>query len=143
MFTKTTICLGFVAMITFPTLTAEEPYPAIHSPKTAYMLLGQEISVHMGIIPYQVKGVLKAESNYNPTAVGDHGLAYGIAQFHKPTFNQYEKLYFTATGNHLEYESSTDQITLLCWMWKTYPQTKLQWSTYRTLYLHHENHQRR
>lgn len=33
--------------------------------------------------------ILQCESSFNSTAIGDHGLAYGIAQFHKDTFYEF------------------------------------------------------
>jgi hypothetical protein len=35
---------------------------------------------------------IQGESNWNPKAVGDGKKAYGIAQFHKPTFTAFARL---------------------------------------------------
>jgi len=33
--------------------------------------------------------LIRCESTFNKTAIGDSGRAYGLLQFHKPTFEQY------------------------------------------------------
>lgn len=50
---------------------------------------------------------IQCESNFNVTAVGDHGLAYGLSQFHKTTFDSYCK------GN---YHSAKDQLVCMAQM---------------------------
>ena len=49
------------------------------------------------------------ESSGIEDAVGDHGLAYGVLQFHKATFNQYKDRYELFW---LKYENSKHQIRL-------------------------------
>lgn len=132
---RITISFLMAALILVPSMIkADDIVPLSYPTRVAVMLLADSISAETGVSPFQVKSVLKAESGYNPAAVGDHGLAHGPAQFHQATFNQYEALYFTATNQHLNYDSAQDQITLMAWMWKTYPSSKLQWSTYRKLF---------
>jgi len=48
-----------------------------------------------------IKCLAKLESGYRTDVYGDKGLAYGILQYHKPTFNRF------CTGN---YYSAQDQI---------------------------------
>lgn len=55
--------------------------------------------------------VIKCESGFDPKAIGDGGLAYGIAQFHKQTFDAFSK----EEGETLNYHSTYDQIKLLSW----------------------------
>jgi len=53
--------------------------------------------------------IIECESNWRPNVYGDGGKAYGLAQFHKPTWNWLCGLY----GVDLDYYNSQDQITLL------------------------------
>lgn len=117
-----------------PTILQADSIDTIPTGKAFYMVLADEVSSAYSISAPMVKSVLKNESDFNPMAVGDHGLAKNVAQFHKTTFDMYEIKYFKATGNHLNYDSGEDQVKLLCWMWKTDPSTKNLWSTYRRLY---------
>lgn len=56
--------------------------------------------------------ILKCESNFRHDVWGDNGRAYGIAQFHKPTFEWLKGL---ANMRCLEWKSEKDQIKLLDW----------------------------
>ncbi len=105
--------------------------PLSNTPKVAYMLLANELGAFYSIPPARIKHVLKHESGYSQDAVGDHGKAIGVAQFHKQTFIGNEQLYFTANNQHLNYDSGVDQIKLMTWMWKTYPKSTGQWTTYK------------
>lgn len=55
--------------------------------------------------------IVACESSFNHKAVGDGGKAYGLAQFHKPTFYRMAK----KAGYDGEWKSSKYQITLLKW----------------------------
>jgi len=55
--------------------------------------------------------IVACESSFNRKAVGDGGKAYGLAQFHKPTFYMMAK----KAGYDGRWESSKDQIRLLKW----------------------------
>ena len=55
--------------------------------------------------------LFKCESDFRENAVGDNGLAYGIAQFHKQTFEAFAK----QEGEKLNYHSTYDQIKLTAW----------------------------
>lgn len=68
--------------------------------------------------------VIFCESSYNPNAIGDQGLARGLAQFHKGTFDYFSKL----MGEKLDYYSYNDQVKLMSWIWANYPQYRNQWS---------------
>jgi hypothetical protein len=56
--------------------------------------------------------IISKESSWNPYAIGDNGKAYGLAQFHKETFDMFSKKY----GISLDYYNSKDQIILLILM---------------------------
>ena len=114
-----------------PTIIEADEIAAPPTGKAFYMVLADEASITYAVPAVEIKTVLKHESDYDPVAVGDHGLARGIAQFHKETFDQYESYYHKSTGLHLNYVSGEDQIRLMAWMWKNYSKTKLLWSTYR------------
>ena len=56
---------------------------------------------------------LNCESGYRHDGVyGDSGLAYGIAQFHEPTFNGFKK---SAGLPELDYMNREYQIQLMAW----------------------------
>lgn len=57
-------------------------------------------------------GVARCESEFKTTAVGDSGLAYGVYQFHQPTFKEFAKAYGDPS---LEYKNTEDQIELAMW----------------------------
>lgn len=57
-------------------------------------------------------GVIECESGGNPDAVGDHGLARGLAQFHRDTF--YE-MAAQAKMKGMQWQNSIHQMKLLNW----------------------------
>jgi hypothetical protein len=128
------VCLGIAIAIMLPSMTTADTIVPAPPFKASVMLAIDSLSTQTGIPSSLVKNIVKNESGYDEDAIGDHGLAHNVAQFHQETFDQYEKLYFNATGRHLNYDSATDQITLMCWMFKNYPQSKDLWSTYRRIY---------
>lgn len=75
----------------------------------------------------EISRVIFCESSNNPNAKGDGGRAFGVAQFHKPTFDSFSKL----MGEKLDYYSYHDQIKLMAWIWKNYPQYKSHWTCSR------------
>lgn len=68
-----------------------------------------------GISEKMFTAVIRCESSFNPTVYGDGGRAYGLLQFHEPTFLSFAKQYEKKTGQLLNYESPKDQITLGAW----------------------------
>ena len=56
--------------------------------------------------------IVALESSYKVDAVGDHGLAYGPAQFHEATFNWLKK---KSRFYWLDYHNAADQLLLLNW----------------------------
>lgn len=67
-----------------------------------------EVPKKYGVNPVIVQKVAFCESSYRYNVYGDGGHAYGVLQFHKPTFEQFEKKY----GEELNYDSSLDQTKL-------------------------------
>lgn len=76
----------------------------------------------------QLEGVINCESGWRPTVYGDGGHAYGLLQFHKPTFEMWEK----QMGEDMDYYSSFDQIKMGAWAFsKGYTS---HWTCYTKLY---------
>lgn len=134
MFNRIIIFLGILAAITLPTVLEADSIVPPTSQKVAYMLLINAYSTRSNVSAAEVKNVIKHESNYVSGAIGDHGAAYGIGQYHADEFNHYAALYFKATGEKLDYHSDRDQIVLMTFQWKNYPKSRNDWSTYRKLY---------
>ena len=60
--------------------------------------------------------VARCESEFKTTAVGDGGKAYGVYQFHKPTFREFA----AKSGEEgLEYKDPEDSIKLAMWAFST------------------------
>ncbi|HBM45676.1 MAG: hypothetical protein UT05_C0004G0018 [Parcubacteria group bacterium GW2011_GWF2_38_76] len=57
------------------------------------------------------RAIAYCESNYVPNARGDNGKAYGVYQFHKPTFEMFSRL----KGEKLDYYNPEDNIKLAIW----------------------------
>ena len=52
--------------------------------------------------------IIRKESSWNPTNIGDSGNAYGLLQFHQSTFDMFSKKY----GLELDRNNPIDQIVL-------------------------------
>lgn len=85
--------------------------PVEVQPKTTAELI-KEAEVKYGLKADILLKTLWCESHFEHEGLyGDNGLAYGIAQFHKPTFLAFEK----ESGMDLEYTDKEDQIELAGW----------------------------
>lgn len=73
--------------------------------------------------------VCRCESNFEPKAVGDHGLAKGIFQYHKSTFEDFSSL----LGEKLEYTSYKDQAKLTAYVFAKHPELRKHWSCFRKI----------
>ena len=60
---------------------------------------------------------------------GDHGVAYGVFQFHEATFNSFRK---TAGMPELEYKDLESQIKLASWAFDN--NLEFHWTCYRMFY---------
>jgi hypothetical protein len=96
---------------------SETPTPEEIKEAIVYMSPNKEVAD-------QILNTVFCESSFRYNAVGDGGLAYGIAQFHKPTFDEF------CEGN---YYSTKDQLQCMLKMWET-PKLKLHWSCYKNIY---------
>ena len=71
----------------------------------------------------------QCESSLNPKAVGDHGLAKGIFQYHKSTFIWMSSL----MEEELDYYSTNDQAKLTAFIFSNRPDLKSHWTCARKL----------
>ncbi|MBI3633404.1 MAG: transglycosylase SLT domain-containing protein [Candidatus Vogelbacteria bacterium] len=71
--------------------------------------------------------IADCESDFKVNARGDSGKAYGIYQFHKPTFDMFSK----KLGEKLDYFSTEDNIKLA--MWAMANDKGFHWSCYRKI----------
>ena len=69
--------------------------------------------------------IATCESELKTNAVGDHGKAYGIYQFHKPTFDEFSK----KLGEKMDYHDTEDNIKLA--IWALSKDKGQHWSCYR------------
>lgn len=79
--------------------------------KECIIALIEKYSKEFDYSPKMAKAIAYCESNYKETAVGDKGKAYGIYQFHKPTFKMFAK----QKGEELDYYNTEDNIKLAIW----------------------------
>jgi hypothetical protein len=72
---------------------------------------------HYAISEIHLQATINCESSENDDAVGDHGLAYGVAQFHEVTFDwmKQKAIKEGEPFQNLEYKNPSDQITLMAW----------------------------
>ncbi len=63
----------------------------------------------------KLRNTIECESNFNQNALGDHGKAKNICQFHEETFNRFAKL---SGIKELEYNDARDQIKLIVWAYE-------------------------
>ena len=59
-----------------------------------------------------IAGNLFVESSYNPTAIGDNGTSFGLAQWHK---SRWQRLINWARKNNLKPNTFTTQLTYIDW----------------------------
>ena len=113
------ILMFFMFHSTYETIKDKNPLEAVINTPIA-LAEAPESTINDFIVEYSktynvpektLNRVIKAESNYDCEAKGDHGKANGISQFHKPTFEWLSK----KEGEQLDYNSCQDQIKLLAW----------------------------
>lgn len=79
-----------------------------------------------GINEYQYRMTLKCESGYSHEEVyGDGGRAYGISQFHKPTFDGFVKTAISQgyAFEGYDYYDRENQLEVMAWAFKNQLQT--------------------
>lgn len=73
-------------------------------------------SLAYGVDPIPALEVLKCESGLRHSGVyGDQGAAYGVAQFHRPTFEMFKR---EIGASYLDYKDLDSQIELFVWALK-------------------------
>jgi hypothetical protein len=77
-----------------------------------------------------LKCLITYESQYNPNATGDGGLAFGILQFHRNTFDTYSHKYEL----ELDYKNPIHQIILADLMLQDDFDNIIHWSPWRKCY---------
>lgn len=72
-----------------------------------------EVVKQYGVSYSELARVITCESGFQHEGLyGDHGLAYGIGQFHKDTFVRYDEI----RGLKLDYYNMRDQLDMMAWM---------------------------
>ena len=131
------VIAGFLALIlaispVWAINTSEEP----PNPSGDEFYLVQENSLKAQVIPVWFKPPVYGslieclsfyESTHNPEAVGDNGKAYGILQFHLPTFDFFCEKYELV----LDYTNPEDQKILAEYMLQDNINNVVHWSVYR------------
>lgn len=109
------LCMPYRVLIADDALSARLPIVPLIKPleRTTMPLQAfiDEYSIKYHVSPKDLYKVLYCESHFNEKAVGDGGLARNVAQFHKSTFEMWEKDF----GEDLNYDSAQDQIKLMAW----------------------------
>lgn len=130
-----TISLAIAIAVMLPTILEADNIPlSTPSPRIEVMLLASHISSQSGVNPSVIKNVLRHESDYDRNAVGDHGLARNVAQYHRDEFDGYNRMYSSRFGTTLNYDSAEDQIRLMAYQFRYWPASRNDWSAYRQLY---------
>jgi soluble lytic murein transglycosylase-like protein len=112
---------------------AQAPAPII--PSTIQGQIAYYANIY-GSNSQQLLAVAKCESNFNPVAVGDHGYAFSIYQFHRDTFTRFAMLYQSEYGGTLlQYSNPQDQIKLAAYMFSLGQSTRENWTCYRIHYM--------
>jgi len=81
------------------------------------------VAINNGLDPEILLSVAQCESGFKVDAVGDSGKAYGLFQFHKPTFDGF------CRG---DYYSAKDQIVCAGEMFANHQES--HWTCYKKLY---------
>ena len=69
---------------------------ALEAPKTPYYTLkeyAEAVARETKINPWKFKRLIKCESNWKETALGDNGRSFGILQFKEKTFEHFAEKY--------------------------------------------------
>ena len=100
---------------------SETPTPSEIKEAIVFLAINKELGKDF----YQT---LFCESSLRYNAVGDGGKAYGVAQYHKPTWDYFNKL----RGTNLNYKNTAHQLEMTAWAFKN----KLQghWTCWNNLY---------
>ena len=97
---------------------AEAPIEPIQTTTIEYIMTvaeGYGVSGHEMVVTLNCESSLRHEGIF-----GDGGKAYGIAQFHEPTFEMFKQSAIKAgyPFDDFSYQSDRDQIELMAWAFK-------------------------
>lgn len=106
------------------TLTATEPVVPVGRSVESQLRLAAN---HFGIDAQRFVDVMRCESGLRADAVGDHGLAVGVAQFHPRTFQANALRYWGYDIGDARLDPMASA-TLAAWMWTQHQER--QWSCY-------------
>lgn len=108
--------------------------PVLERPSVQKQLSRDELDARIsyyaqkwGVSAEKMKAVISGESNYRCTVYGDDDKAFGIAQFHRSTFDSFSK----EMGETLNYYSCENQIELMAYAFSRGWQN--HWTVYRNL----------
>lgn len=79
----------------------------------------------------QMMKTIECESGFKTDIYGDHGVAYGISQFHEKTFYGFAK----EMGETLDYYNYHDQLRVMAWAFSQGVSYKRQWTCWSTHFL--------
>ncbi len=116
-----------VLIITISPVSAKAPTQVV---PTKVLSVKETIAFYAqyhGVSNTELQKVAMCESSLHPNIKGDGGRAFGIFQYHRPTFDAFSKL----MGEKLDYYSYSDQAKLTAWIWKHYPKYKSHWTCSR------------
>ena len=121
-----------------PTANAQAPIvrsDTLKDGKANFLPLIKKVALANDVPEETIKYILQHESEYTVEIYGDHGLAYGPAQFHEEAFNRMKKNAMKGGKPfyYLKYKNPSDQVTLLGWALKN--GYGPEWTTYR-MYKH-------
>jgi hypothetical protein len=102
--------IGYAVQVIKTPLESLSETPTAEQIKSAIVYIAD----NMGLNRTQMYQTLVCESNLKYNAVGDNGRAFGVAQFHKATWDLFNK----KRGTHLNYYSTKDQILMMGWAFK-------------------------
>lgn len=84
--------------------------PLMSSQNVLKQYLAEDVAKY-GLDYDKLYNIVNCESSWNYQVIGDSGLAYGLAQFHKSTWDSFSKSY----GEKLDYYNPFHQIDLMTW----------------------------
>lgn len=84
--------------------------PAVYSTTTVASLI-DNFATKYGVDKDMSLAIANCESQFRHSVYGDHGKAYSVYQFHRPTFDHFAKV----MGEKLNYDDPYDHIKLANW----------------------------
>lgn len=120
--------MALAYLLSYKPVIASAPAPVMPIILTPQQQLAQFAKEYNANYEEMAK-TIQGESGWQETVIGDHGLAYGIAQFHKDTFLRWSK----EMGLTLDYHSTTDQLQVMAYAFGKGVKYKSAWTAWRNL----------